>query len=321
MTSDASFCNQILTNTAGITATFSGGDEQYLVNNTSQADVEVRCLPDVTILKNDRIGGPTEMPFVQAGDVFTYSILYSNIGIGSASNVVITETLPNHTTFNGPTGSNGWFQVGSTSEYTYSLGTVGAGNGGFVEFGVIIDNPLNLIGDPAFITNTVCIGSADEEVTTGNNCSFEQTLVQSRTPRLDIVKTADPVSGSAVQPGDLITYTVSVHSTGEDIAQNVLLTDTLPSEVDFITATLSTGDPINGPNPLTADLGDIPVGDAVTMTVLVTVNNSVISGTVFTNTAYSVATDSNVQQSNPVTHTIEGDVDLAAIKSSYAAEW
>jgi len=47
--------------------------------------------------------------------------------------VVLTETLPAHTSFVGPTGANSWFQVGAPSEYTYNIGTVNSGAGFQVE--------------------------------------------------------------------------------------------------------------------------------------------------------------------------------------------
>ncbi|MBN1994896.1 MAG: DUF11 domain-containing protein [Anaerolineae bacterium] len=299
----AATCDSILTNTAAVTAGFVSGADQYPGNNQAAAAVTVRCIPDLVVAKNDRMGGPGEPPFVQPGEVFTYSILYNNIGRGTAHNVVLTETLPAYTAFRGPAGASGWFQVGASREYTYSLGDVASGSGFQVEFAVQVTNtlPPGMIGN--FITNTVCLGSPDEEITLTNNCSFEQSLVTSNLPRLNIAKAASPAAGATVEPGQPITYTVVVFNDGQAEAQNVAITDTLPTAVTFVTATLSSGQPISGPNPLSVSGLTLPVNSAVTMTIVVNVNN-VVSGAIFTNTAETVSISSTLQTSGPVTHVV-----------------
>jgi uncharacterized repeat protein (TIGR01451 family) len=314
VSNNPALCDQTLTNTAGITASFVAGDDEYLGNNQAAATVTVRCVPDLVVGKNDRVGGPTEPPFVQVGEVFTYSILYSNVGVGAAHGVVLTETLPNHTAFVGPVGPNGWTQVGATNQYTYSLGTVNAGAGLQVEFAVRVVT----IPPGGFITNTVCISGLETEVTLSNNCSFEQTLVTTNTPRLNVFKSAIPPSGSNVVVGQTITYTIVVLNDGQATADNVLITDTLPlTEVSFITATLSNGGPIYGPNPLTTTVATLPVNSAVTMTVVVTVNN-VVTGTIITNTAQAVANTLPVQFSPSVTHVVTA-LPAVAIKQANPA--
>ncbi|MBN1219535.1 MAG: DUF11 domain-containing protein [Anaerolineae bacterium] len=301
---NSTLCDQVLTNTASISAGFAAGQDQYLPNNQATATITVRCVPDLVVVKNDRVGGPAEPPFVQPGDVFTYSILYNNLGYGAASGVVLTETLPNNTTFVGP---GGWTQVGTTNQYTYSLGTVPASGGSQVDFAVQVAT----VPAGGFITNTVCIGGSSDEVTFNNNCSFEQTLVTTNTPRLNVTKSATPSSGSAVAVGQRITYTVSVFNTGSVTASNVRITDTLPlSQVGFISATFNAG-PVYGPNPLTATVASLAPSAGVTMTVVVTVSN-VPTGTVFTNTAQAIANTLAVQDSLPVTHVVTSTIPITS---------
>jgi uncharacterized repeat protein (TIGR01451 family) len=113
--SGGGLCDQTLTNTTRVSAAFATGSDQHLDNNLDTAAVTVRCVPDLVVAKNDRIGGPGQPAFVQPTEIFTYSILYTNIGVGTAYGVVLTETLPNHTSFVGPAG---WTQVGLTNQYT-----------------------------------------------------------------------------------------------------------------------------------------------------------------------------------------------------------
>jgi len=76
---------------------------------------------------------------------------------------------------------------------------------------------------------------------------------------------------SPVLAGDELTYAVTVTNQGDIPAQGVLLTDQLPASVSMVSQALTQGGFLspNGTNPLTADLGTIPVGSSATLTVVV----------------------------------------------------
>ncbi|MEW5958786.1 MAG: hypothetical protein AB1801_13720, partial [Chloroflexota bacterium] len=82
-------------------------------------------------------GGP-----VQAGGQITYTLTYTNSGTQDSAGVVITETLPTSTTFNSAASTAGWHQVGSTTEYTYSVGVLPVGPAQTVIFAVTVDASL-----------------------------------------------------------------------------------------------------------------------------------------------------------------------------------
>lgn len=83
---------------------------------------------------------------------------------------------------------------------------------------------------------------------------------------LEITKTDDPDPVVAGQP---LAYEITVKNNGPVIAQNVIVTDVLPSEVTYDSDTDSC---VQGPvGTLTCNLGNIAAGSSVTFTVNVTV--------------------------------------------------
>jgi uncharacterized repeat protein (TIGR01451 family) len=135
-------------------------------------------------------------------------------------------------------------------------------------------NPLNLANDqrgPGF-ARTVGAGT--------DIGAFE-----AQAPDLTITKDDGLTT---VTPGQTVTYTLTIKNVGEQTATGVVLTDTLPANTTFVSAS-------NG-GTLTAgvvlwSVGSVTVGPSVTRTVVVQVNNPVPAGvTTIINTA-TVADD------------------------------
>ena len=101
---------------------------------------------------------------------------------------------------------------------------------------------------------------------------------------MSIVKTDD---ADAVVAGNTLTYTVVVNNAGPNTAENVVVTDTLPAGVTFVSTTGCTNDP-NG--VAVCNLGNIVAGGSAQFSVEVTVDAGT-SGTI-TNAA-SVTSDTN----------------------------
>ena len=82
----------------------------------------------------------------------TYILNYANASRYTADNVVITEAVPDGTTFNAGASTAGWTQVGGTNEYTFALGTLAPWANGSVTFVVNVDSSL-----PRAVTNSASI--------------------------------------------------------------------------------------------------------------------------------------------------------------------
>jgi uncharacterized repeat protein (TIGR01451 family)/CSLREA domain-containing protein len=81
---------------------------------------------------------------------------------------------------------------------------------------------------------------------------------------LEISKADSP---DPVTVGDNLTYTITVTNRGPDAAANVVVTDTLPSGVTFVSASPGC---VHSAGVVTCNLGTIPAGDSVTITIVVT---------------------------------------------------
>ena len=99
----------------------------------------------------------------------------------------------------------------------------------------------------------------------------------------DLGTSTKTVDKSDASPGESLAYTVSVHNTGVYIASNAMVTDTLPADVSFVSATGgATFDPA-----LNAILWHGSVAPAATsdFSYQVLIDKPLPAGTVITNTA------------------------------------
>lgn len=95
---------------------------------------------------------------------------------------------------------------------------------------------------------------------------------------LQLSKLADP---GEVEAGNTLTYSITVLNNGPEVAPNTMITDTLPPQVTFVSASSQCTE---AGGTITCDLGDINAGDQVQVNITVTASN-VASVTEFTNTA------------------------------------
>lgn len=116
--------------------------------NDMSWDAGIYPLPELAIIKFDNVD------VVQPGDLITYTFLYSNTGLGDAYGVVITEVVPEHTTFDPLQSSPEWQceggQTAAGTVCTYAVGLLPAGASGGQDliFAVLVDRPL-----PQEVTN------------------------------------------------------------------------------------------------------------------------------------------------------------------------
>jgi uncharacterized repeat protein (TIGR01451 family) len=119
----------------------------------------------------------------------------------------------------------------------------------------------------------------------GNN-SATDTDTAAPSADLAITKSHSP---SSVTAGDTLTYTVKVTNNGPSDAQNVVASDTLSSDLTFVSTSGCTNDPNGAP---TCNLGTIASGGSASYTITTTVNLGVLSGTTISNTA-TVSSDTS----------------------------
>jgi uncharacterized repeat protein (TIGR01451 family) len=223
---------------------------------------------DISITKTD-----SPDPVI-AGETLIYTVTVDNAGPSDAVNVVVTDTLPAGVTFVSTSGCNN----DPSGVPTCTLGTIAAGGSAQYTIEVTVN-----AGTSGTITNTASVVSDATDPDTGNNPTTENTTVNQPEADLLITKTDSP---DPVTVGDNVTYTVVVSNGGPDAAQNVVLTDTLPGGVTFVSATPDQGSCSESGGTVTCNLGNIASGASVNIVIVVTTTTD---GTL-TNTA-SVVSD------------------------------
>jgi uncharacterized repeat protein (TIGR01451 family) len=192
-------------------------------NNRDDATVTTREA-DLAVVKTVSNATPN------VGDTITFVVTLSNDGPDSANNVEVTEQFPTSgLQFLSATPSQGSYNAGTG---VWTVGTVASGDSKTLTLLARVLAPaVNTI--PTAQTNVATVTKSDEyDPDPGNNTGSvtERPLYAD----LGVKKTT-----SKVQPnvGDTITYTVSLFNLGTAVATNVEVTDALPANVAFISAT------------------------------------------------------------------------------------
>jgi fimbrial isopeptide formation D2 family protein/uncharacterized repeat protein (TIGR01451 family) len=254
---------------------------------------------DLAIVKGD--DGVTTVP----GGTLIYTLSYTNTGNFPVTGVVISETVPLHTTFNPAANAASWQCAGVSagSVCTYAVGPVARGVGASLSFAVTVVDPL-----PAGVqtlTNVTSItddGSHGVDQTPSDNSDTEMTPVVA-TPDLRLVKTDNR---ALVRAGELMTYTLTYTNTGNQHATGAVIAERVPAHTTFNASASPAGwtcDAVNAGSRCVHTIGDLAVGESGSIQFVVTVNNPLPSN-VQTITNAARITDDGQNGDDP---TDEGD--------------
>ncbi|HKQ51076.1 MAG TPA: endonuclease/exonuclease/phosphatase family protein [Pyrinomonadaceae bacterium] len=225
--------------------------------------------PDLAITKTaDRNPAPVELNF-------NYNITVTNTG-SPAANTVVTDTLPSQVTLTAATTSQGTCSYDSgTRTVTCNLGTVSAGSPVNIQLTV---KPR----EEGTLNNTASVTTSDTDSNLNNNSASVNGLPAIKQTDLSVQKTAAP---NPIFVSQNVTYTMVVKNNSTVVgATGVVLTDSLPASMTFVSATTSQGTlvtpPVGSSGIVTANLGSLGIGATATVTVTVTATaTGVISNT------------------------------------------
>ncbi len=180
-------------------------------------------------------------PTVEPGDSFQDQVTFT--GSSGGSNVPVNLVGGSNLTITGQTaaaivvtGVNG--NLGPTD----AAGIVTASTGQPLDtFSIIYQN------GPVDATNEGGTGVSDSHLVTVPDFRI---CVVDPPPQLTIDKTSSP--SGAVQPGDTISYTIEVENTGTSIAADVIVTDTLPAGVTYVSGSSMVTHPEAGSGTFTS---------------------------------------------------------------------
>jgi uncharacterized repeat protein (TIGR01451 family)/gliding motility-associated-like protein len=166
--------------------------------------------------------------------------------------------------------------------------------------------PVTILGDliseptEAF-TGAIEISNANGQPVNITTAEATATIYDDDIADLSITKVGNP---AVVVAGQNITYTITVHNIGTNQAQNVVVSDVLPSGLSIVSASTETG---SWTSPKWT-IGSLLLGKTATLTIVATVNPTLANASVLNNTA-SVAsattdpdkTNNTASSSNTVT--------------------
>ena len=192
-----------------------------------------------TILRpNTTIGKAASKTLLIPGDVVTYTLTVLNSGIITATNVTVNDPLPvvgyftyvpNSTTLNGTTVSP---DPVSGNTLNLNTGSLAPGATATVTFRMFVGPGVPFPGvtthdNAATVSDTQTLGTRSSEVVT---------VSISTNPNLRVSKTIAPVGTLA--PGNLVTYTISLSNIGSGNANNVVVQDSIPTNMTYAPGTL-----------------------------------------------------------------------------------
>ncbi len=214
---------------------------------------------------------------VTAAENIAYTLTWAVSGAG-VTNAIITDTVPANTSLVSAdcgTTAGTCSAVESNGTVSWDLGSRAAGATGTVTLTV---QTLSLVANGTVVTN---VATFDTTETSPVTATATTTINSASTLSLTKTDSPDPVA-----PGGTVTYTLTWSVAGTQPVTNLVLTDSLPAEATFVSASNSGAH--NGVTPggtVTWQLGNHVPGDTGTVTLTVTVGSTLSNAVTITNTA------------------------------------
>jgi uncharacterized repeat protein (TIGR01451 family) len=283
-----------VTRTVTATAPNSGGPFVNRVSSTSDTpdpnptnndgsqpplhQVTTTLAPVITDVQVTQTGPTTP---VNVGDNITFTSVVTNVGSVTANQVVFTNPLPEGVTFVSVTPSQGTCTF-ANNIVTCDLGDLAPGQSVSIAIAV---TPTR----PGTITNPVSITATNDSNPNNNNATATAEVIL---PQTDLEVTVIPPIEPLVV-GDNITFNLQVTNTGPVPGTFVVLTNPLPENTTFVSATPSQGTCELSGNNIICNLGTINPGQTVSVPVVVT---PTVPGTI--STSVTVSSPNDTQASN-----------------------
>jgi uncharacterized repeat protein (TIGR01451 family) len=264
---------------------------------------------DITVLKS---GDETAIP----GGQINYEVVVTNGGPDNATNVVLTDPLPAHTTIGTFSSSQGSASFDGTA-VTVNFGTIPA----FESAKLLLTVNVNADTEPGTtITNTATANTSSVDPDLSNNQGSASTQIVSPAANLSVTKTGPDTA----DVGSQVTYTIQIFNFGTLDAANVVVTDPIPAHTTFAFGSSSQGPtPTSDGTTVTAILGTIPVGTGATVFLTFNINQDTPRNTFISNTAMATTTspeqnpEDNVSTaSTQVTGVFAGDLIISEFRLS-----
>jgi uncharacterized repeat protein (TIGR01451 family) len=265
---------------------FNQGDgAQYVLQYPGDVDYQTYWFSNFGQPSNPELGitkYPDRNPAnYNVGEDVVFTIYTQNVGTGTANNVVVTDTIP--------AGFSVVDAAGGTVDgntITWNIGNLLAGGDNTIQLTLrVLDGYQGQT-----LTNSVSAGCYQTGIVTNTSSIYVNRAA------LEIFKTTDR-NPATYNVGENVVYTITVDNEGPDAATNVVITDTLPEGLTFVSAT-NGGIWDANTRTITWNIGNMDNVEQFTATVTASV-----TGEAAAKTLENTATVDADQLSNPLTAT------------------
>lgn len=259
---------QVVVNTipaANVVSNGSSASYQYTVN-PSQSPVTKNISSNLVSTQinnaNVTLTKSTNKQFATIGETISYTILITNSGNTAATNVQLTDPLPNGTILTpGTVTLNGVLQ-NVDSLVALPIGTIPGGATFTLSFQVTVINitAQNPIINNAFASYLYTVNpSLPPTSKTANSNSVTSTI------RLANLHANKSVSQTFAEVGDVLTYTFSLTNDGNVAANNVVLSDSIANGTAFVPNSVIVNNVTQpGVTPANINIGSINANTTIT---------------------------------------------------------
>ena len=274
------------TNTAQVTASDQTDPDSTPNNSNAAEDDQATAtvtpeIADLSLTKSVSDSSP------DLNDNISFSLVVSNAGPDTATNVQVTDLLPAGLTYVSAVASQGTYNEGNGQ---WTVGSLANGASETLQINATVNTP----GAQTNTAQVTAVDQFDSDSTpnNGNAAEDDQASAMLASQQIDLSLTKS-VDNSAPNLSDNITFTVVVSNSGPDIANNVSVLDALPAGLTFVNASQTQGGYNQGTGVWT--VGTLGNGSSATLNVTATVNST----SVITNIAQVSAADEMDVDSTP----------------------
>ena len=276
-------------NTASVTSDETDADSSNNLDDGTDGNNDGVAAPvaDVSITKTLTDSSP-----YATGDTVTYTLVVSNVGPDTATNVDISD-IPNNLTITSVSG-------GGCTTFPCTIAAIAPGlvNDVTLTVTATIDSAGNF-------SNTAIVNADEIDPDTSNNIDdgTDGNNNGTATAVVDVSITKTLVDTSPYATGDTVTYTLVVSNAGPDTATNIVVSD-VPSN---LTITSVSG---GGCTTFPCNIGSLAPGIANDITIAVTA--TIDSAGAFSNTASVTSDETDADPSNNLDDGTDGNNDGVA---------
>ncbi|MFZ0320033.1 MAG: C25 family cysteine peptidase [Candidatus Sulfotelmatobacter sp.] len=247
------------------TATISSStSDPNSTNNTATASDVVATATQADLITTNT-ASPTS---VAAGSNVVYTQSVTNNGPAAATSVTFTQTTPPNTNFQSMVIPSGWScstpAVGAAGTITCTDATLAVnGTGGFT---ITLQVNAGTASGTSIAETATATASNIVPNLTSNTATAVVVVANASSATVTIAKSATP--SPMVPSGVTLTYTLAIGNSGPSTATNVIVTDPLPTDIEYLSVNTNVGTCSEADGTVSCLLGTMTNGATATITIL-----------------------------------------------------